>query len=1274
MKTTKLSKVLIVLLCSVSFITTHAQGLSLSFNLSETDTLSNMIADSKKYEISSLTLSGYINSDNTQYIIDLNKNGKLRNLDVSKISDLDYYAKRKYTYSYEWGGNIGSVMIDLINEQYPRSVAELNSLLKEHAPGYRYRLDMDSVIIEDKYRKSFLVRSFHFYYDDEKTSSHPQEYSFEEHFNIPYSLKTPKIALGNCKFDKFAIPNDLMYVGGDDMTYSVAECTKYVLGTNVCVFRENAFNGAYIETMEFKSPIDSIKAGAFENATGNILTTPLFLKSVKCIDKFAFKNSNLLNDTDGTITLQVEKIGTGAFYNAVVPNKVILLNVEEMGDSAFMASSTSELELNNKIQNIGNSVFENCKELSVFIGGLGIESIGLRTFYGCNQLKRFIPSNTLKSIGDSAFAKTSSMVEFSIPDATKIIGHGTFANSGLKKLQLGRFGGFVRNMIEGCDSLGDVSVDKTNSTFSSVGGVLFSKDKTKIIFYPCAKKDALYEIPNSVIEIADSAFYEVNKLGALVIPESVKTIGKNAFGNSSILELKALPSTTPKVTYNISGLDQSLVRLFVHDKDYSTYYIANYWGDFKNIFVLENAVSPDNLINVEVAGTLPNFIGFGNQFKYNSLRLSGKLNGDDIRYLREMAGRDVNGKETAGVLTNLDFSLASIVKGGNCYYEKSEYSSGKLTTADNVIGESMFEGCKFTNLAISESTTNIGDKALYGCPLTTFRLPSATQSITMSTFYEMFNLKEFVVDNENSKYKSIDNVLFTKDGKTLLLYPYAKEGEKYKIPETVTTIDEQAFGGSHLITIIANEGLKEIRTLAFNNLGSLEAISLPSTLERIGHRAFWGCNKFMEISCKAYYPPTLKYDSYSYFGQPYNNFSDKTYENAVLFVPQKNGGYKSRSGWKLFNNVIESDDWMKTSADETITISDLGKSTYCSSNDLDFSEFGDDLKAYVATGYDPDSKTIWMTRVTDVPAGTGIFLKGQKGDYRVPVKTSTSYYKNMLVGTLSSTNIPSSTSEHTNLYLAKDGGELKFCTIAGEGRTMGANKAYLQIPKTFKSRPASATATTESIKLTEGKSTYCSSNDLDFTSMGDALKAYVATGYTNSTGTIWMTRVYDVPAGTGIFLKGENKTHSVPTKVKGGSSQYESYLVNMLVGTLQKIYIPSTTNDYKNMYLTKEGGVLKFCGIAGDGRDMNANRAYLQIPLGVLSKTRSASFGEASYAPEFCDDVIGIPVEFGSTTSMMKVSTEDVEGDNVWYNLNGQRVENPGKGLYIRNGHKVVIK
>ena len=476
------------------------------------------------------------------------------------------------------------------------------------------------------------------------------------------------------------------------------------------------------------------------------------------------------------------------------------------------------------------------------------------------------------------------------------------------------------------------------------------------------------------------------------------------------------------------------------------------------------------------------------------------------------------------------------------------------------------------------------------------------------------------------------------------------------LPKDIIEIGEYAFYNGNLEEVIIPKSVQNIGTSAFYNNGWLSKITLPATLQSLGNNSFRYCSGLTEIHANMLEP----------FAITNNTFS--VYDKATLYVPSGTKAlYEATETWNKFKSMVEM-------SDETISISDLGKSTYCSNNDLDFSEFGDDLKAYVATGYDPDSKTIWMTRVTDVPAGTGIFLKGKKGDYQVPAKHSTSYYKNMLVGTLSSTDIPSSTSDYTNLYLAKDGGELKFCTIAGDGRTMGANKAYLQIPKTFKSRPTSATAATESIKLTEGKSTYCSSNDLDFTSMGDALKAYIATGYTNSTGTIWMTRVYDVPAGTGIFLKGENKTHSVPTKVKGGTSQYESYLVNMLVGTLTKTYIASTTDTYKNMYLTKENGVLKFCGISGDGRDMNANRAYLQVPLEVMSKTRSTSYDETSYKPEFCEDVIGIPVVFGTPTSIKKVASEEAEGDNVWYNLNGQRVDNPGKGIYIRNGRKVVIK
>lgn len=873
MKTTKLSKVLIVLLCSVSFITTHAQGLSLSFNLSETDTLANMIAESKKYDITELTLSGVINIPNANYIRNLNKNGKLKSLNMGNVIGL-HGAVMKRAYGYKSYKNPQNETLD----QYDDNAIIANTIGRYlHAvTDYNWYV---SVEITDSLHDDYFIRSYRFDFGG------GWSYSFyNKDIKYEYSEKWPKDVFRDCSFDKFVMPHNLTVIGGADCSFCPQKAEVIVIGNNIQKIDNYAFKGAYLGKMEVSPNTQIIGKSTFENTNGGSLSNSFFT-NLTSIGSSAFKDSKL------------------------VPSNLLLSSIQELGDNAFINTTIEDIEIGDNLTDICDRTFEDCIDLEKIIGGTNIISIGDRVFYGCKKLKIFNPSTKLTSIGKEAFANTA-LVNFSVPNTTTTIGYKAFANSGLKELDLGEFDSYRRDIIDGCDSLEIFSVNDNNDNLKAESGVLFSKSGSRIISYPCAKKDAIYELGNSVTEISDSAFYDVNKLRALVIPESVKTIGKNAFENSSILEVKVLPSTTPKVTDNISGLDQSLVRLFVHEKDYSTYFIANYWGDFKNIFVLENTLSPDNLINVEVAGTLPSYIGFGNQLKYNSLRLSGKLNGDDIRYLREMAGRDVNGKETAGVLTDLDFSQALIVKGGNCYYKKSEYSSGKLTTADNVIGESMFEGCKFTNLAISESTTNIGEKALYGCPLTTFRLPSATQSITMSTFYGMFNLKEFAVDNENSKYKSIDNVLFTKDGKTLLLYPYAKEGEKYKIPETVTTIEEQAFGGSHLKTIIANEGLKKIETLAFNNLGSLEAISLPSTLERIGHRAFWGCNKLMEISCKAYYPPTLKYDSYSYFGQPYNNFSDKTYENAVLLVPQKNGGYKSRSGWKLFNNVIESDDWI----------------------------------------------------------------------------------------------------------------------------------------------------------------------------------------------------------------------------------------------------------------------------------------------------------------------------------------------------------------------------
>lgn len=575
MKNSLLSKVLIVLLCSVSFITTHAQGLSLSFNLTENDNLENMIADSKKYEIISLTLSGYVNGANIKYITDINKNGKLRFLNLKDCLYLEtYYISNEISRTYQ--GPKGYYIDDVVNEYL--SSLEYGSFF------WVYSWDCKITIkYYDIYDNNKVTRYFHIIKGDGRDSD---QHEYKEVL-LNYSESHPRLAFQDCYFSELTIPNNIECIGGLDCRFRVKSCDKIVFGKQINTIGENAFKDSHIGIITINSTINEIRANAFENTTGNILSSPLFLETAKYIGDNAFKNSSLLEDTNGSVTLQAKKIGNNAFFHAAIPKSLSLPNIQELGDSAFVATDIVNLEMGNEIKKIGNSTFENCITLQTFNGGENIETIGNRSFYGCKQLNTFTLSKKLRSIGQEAFANNRDLVYFSIPNTTKSIGYKAFANSGLRDLDLGNYEYYRRDIIDGCDSLEIISTSSNNTNLKSANGVLLSKDESKILAYPCAKENALYEIDNQVTEIADSAFYGVNKLRALSISESVTIIGKNAFGKSNILDVKLLPAIPPKVINNQSGLNQSLVRLFVHEKDYSTYYIANYWGDFKNIFILE---------------------------------------------------------------------------------------------------------------------------------------------------------------------------------------------------------------------------------------------------------------------------------------------------------------------------------------------------------------------------------------------------------------------------------------------------------------------------------------------------------------------------------------------------------------------------------------------------------------------------------------------------------------------------------------------------------------
>ena len=183
-----------------------------------------------------------------------------------------------------------------------------------------------------------------------------------------------------------------------------------------------------------------------------------------------------------------------------------------------------------------------------------------------------------------------------------------------------------------------------------------------------------------------------------------------------------------------------------------------------------------------------------------------------------------------------------------------------------------------------------------------------------------------------------------------------------------------------------------------------------------------------------------------------------------------------------------------------------------------------------------------------------------------------------------------------------------------------------------------------------GKTTWCSEYDLDFTNVA-GIKAYIAIGYDDIDKTIWLARVMKVPAGTGLLLKGNAGTYKIP------HGNVRSTYVNYLKGNLgDAIKIEETDGDKTNYYLSgKDGTFVSVNGSANIGK----NKAYLQLPTSVFGGTRSIGI---SY-----DDEDG-------TTSIKNLTPALSEGEGEWYTLQGQRVAKPGKGLYIRNGKKVVIK
>jgi hypothetical protein len=250
------------------------------------------------------------------------------------------------------------------------------------------------------------------------------------------------------------------------------------------------------------------------------------------------------------------------------------------------------------------------------------------------------------------------------------------------------------------------------------------------------------------------------------------------------------------------------------------------------------------------------------------------------------------------------------------------------------------------------------------------------------------------------------------------------------IGNSVTSIGNCAFSYcSSLTSVNIPNSVTNIVSEAFSGCSGLTSVTIGNSVTSIGAWAFKGCSNLTSVTCYAENVPT----TYTY------TFMNTDISVATLYVPYGcKAAYEEADYWQDFGEIIEMDP-----TELGITIGEAGMATYCSPFDLDFTDT--DVKAYIVSAFTPSKGKVILTRIYDVPANTGILVKGDAGEYQIPVRDAETIVSNMLVGVTEATELNKVDGDYTNYVFAQKNGELGFYAVT-DGSTLGAHKAYLPLP------------------------------------------------------------------------------------------------------------------------------------------------------------------------------------------------------------------------------------
>ena len=576
------------------------------------------------------------------------------------------------------------------------------------------------------------------------------------------------------------------------------------------------------------------------NGPGGEVTVP---DGIEKLDVWAFKNTEV---TKVNLPETLKEIGSFCFFGCydltdiTLPASLTILEYDQDGrkNSQIFAYNSSLKEIkvaegNPNYKSVDGVLFTaDGKKLLYYPDGKGVEG------------SYAIPEGTVE-LGYSPFG-SAPLTSISIPSTLKNIGND--------------------NPFTAILSLKEVNVSPENKRYFSNNGILYSGNE--LICYPASKpgteltKDVF---PENVTCIGCSAFSGNENLVNVELPEGIEVVGWMSFVGSRKLESITVPASVTGIDAYAFDACHKLEKVVILNPEVilpDNSFVEEEYRELNKYIIIQDSEQAV-LYGYENSTTQAYAEKWG--LKFESLGPAPEKETAEPETEAENEPKDPLAEQEARWAEEYkDFEI----KGNTLVRYKGAGGEVTVPYMVEVLGEYAFNNSMVTKVNLPRGLKEIRSYCFWNCPeLREITLPASLRNLEYSidektgyvatqamVFSDNPKLEAINVEEGNPLYKSIDGVLFTADGKTLLYYPDGKKADLYIIPE----------------------GTEEFGYTAFRN-PEMTALYIPSTFRQLhsGGGDFSGISSLKEI----YVSPENEY-YYTVDGALYSR-----YGNSLVFYP-----------------------------------------------------------------------------------------------------------------------------------------------------------------------------------------------------------------------------------------------------------------------------------------------------------------------------------------------------------------------------------------------------